>query len=78
MISLGDNKIEIIRVDAPVLMEGKQTNELNIVGVSHVVAIKRGLESFIPTLGTVIQADDILYLSVLSSQRDYIKSILGL
>lgn len=78
LISIGDNKVEIIRVDAPVLLEGKQTNELNIVGVSHVVAIKRGIETFIPTLGSFIQADDILYISVLSSSRDYVKSILGI
>lgn len=78
LIAIGDNKVEIIRVDAPILLDGKQTNELNIVGVSHVVAIKRNNETFIPTLGTFIQADDILYISVLSTSRDYIKSILGI
>ncbi|NTW91772.1 MAG: hypothetical protein HGA35_07590 [Erysipelotrichaceae bacterium] len=78
LIAIGDNKVEIVRVDAPILLEGKQTNELNIIGVSHVVAIKRGNETFIPTLGTFIKSNDILYISVLSTSRDYLKSILGL
>lgn len=78
LIAIGDNKVEIVRVDAPILLNGRQTNELNIIGVSHVVAIKRGNETFIPTLGTFIKADDILYISVLSASRDYVKSILGI
>lgn len=78
LVSIGDNKVEIIRVDAPILLAGKQTNELNIVGVSNIVAIKRNNETFIPTLGSFIQADDILYISVLSTSRDYVKSILGI
>jgi len=78
LVSIGDGKVDIIRVDAPELLSGRKVNELAIVGQSNVVAIKRGSNTMIPTLGTVIESGDILYISVLADAVDQLRAQLGL
>lgn len=78
LISFGDGQVEIIRAEAPALLDHRTVKELSIIGEIQVVAIKRGNETLIPTLGTTIHAHDILYISVLSSAKSHLQSLLGL
>ena len=49
-----------------------------IVGEINVVSISRGNKTFIPTLGTIFEAEDILYLSVNYTATDKLKSMFDL
>ena len=78
VLSIGNNDVEMVRIDTPALLVGKTVNELTAIGEIHVVAISRRNQTFLPTLGTVLQQHDVVYIAVLASCVKRLKSLLGL
>lgn len=78
VLSIGDNNIEIIRIETPVLLEGRTVNELTVIGEIQVVAINRKNKTFMPTSGTILQKDDVIYISVLATSINRFKALLGI
>lgn len=78
VLTLGNNNVEIIRIEVPTLLIGKTTNDLSEIGEFHVVAISRNNKTFLPTLGTSLQKHDVIYMSVMASSVKRLKSLLGL
>lgn len=78
ILTIGNNNVEIVRIETPALLIGKTINEITAIGEIHVVAISRDNKTFIPTLGTALQKHDVIYLSVLTSSVKRLKSLLGL
>lgn len=76
--TIGDDNVEIVRIDVPVLLVGKTVHELTVPGVISVVSINRDYHSFIPTLGTQFNSNDIIYIAVLATAIGKLKSLLGL
>lgn len=76
--TIGDGPVGIVRVEVPALLVGKTVNDVTIVGETQVVSISRANASFIPTLGTIIQADDVLYIALHGQSREKFKALLGL
>lgn len=71
-------EVEIIRVDIPTLLSGRTVKELTVIGEFHVIAISRDNKTFIPTMGTVLQKHDILYIAVLVASSNKLKAQLGM
>lgn len=69
--------VELVRVETPALLEGRTVYELTVTGEIQVAAINRDNKSFLPTLGTVLQKNDVLFISVLSSSVNRLKTLLG-
>ena len=78
VMSVGDNNVEIVRIEVPVLLVGKSVSEVSAIGETVVVAISRNNKTFLPMLGTVLQKYDVLYISVMLSSIDRLKNLLGL
>lgn len=78
VLSIGDNNIEIIRIETPALLEGRTVNELTVIGEIQVVAINRKNKTFMPTSGTILQKDDVIYISVLVTSINRFKALLGI
>lgn len=78
MLTLGSSNVELVRIETPALLVGKTLNELSVIGEIEVVAISRKNKTFLPTLGTVLQKHDVIYLAVMSSSIGRLKSLLGL
>lgn len=76
--TIGDDNVEIVRIDTPALMINRTVSELSAIGEIHVVAISRNNKTFLPSLGTPFQKDDVIYIAVISSSVKRLKSILGL
>jgi len=76
--TIGDDNVEIVRIDTPALMINRTVSELSAIGEIHVVAINRNNKTFLPSLGTPFQKDDVIYIAVISSSVKRLKSILGL
>ena len=76
--TIGDDNVEIVRIDVPALLVGKTVHELTVPGVISVVSINRDYHSFIPTLGTQFNSNDIIYIAVLATAIGKLKSLLGL
>lgn len=78
VLSIGDGQVEFIRIETPALLIGKTLHELTVIGEIQVVAISRKNKTFLPTTGTALQKHDIIYLSVLATSKNRLKTLLGL
>jgi trk system potassium uptake protein TrkA len=75
--TMGDGNINLIRTGIPPQLSGKKVQEITILGELNVVSITRGNHTFIPTLGTVLKMDDLLYLSVSDNVSEDLESMFG-
>lgn len=75
---IGNNNMELVRIETPALLVGKTVNELTAIGEIQVVAISRENKTFMPTMGTALQKHDVVYISVLTSSVKRLISLLGL
>lgn len=78
VLSLGSGEVDLMEAEIPPLLVGRTVNELTVPDEIQVVAINRGGKTFLPTLGTVFQEGDMLYLAVLAASTDRLKALLGL
>lgn len=78
VFTFGNTNLEMIRIETPVMLIGKTVHELSSVGEIHVVAISRDNITFLPTLGTVLKQDDVIYIAVLNSSVKKLKYMLGM
>ena len=76
--TIGDDNIELVRIEVPMLLAGKTVNDLTVLGEIQVTAITRNYKSFLPTLGTVLKEYDILYITAMSDATKRLKSMMGL
>jgi trk system potassium uptake protein len=75
---MGNGSVNLVCIQVPSLLVGHTVNDLTILGEIHVVSITRNNKTFIPTHGTILEARDILYISVIVSATDKLKSMLDL
>jgi trk system potassium uptake protein TrkA len=75
---MGNGSVNLVCIQVPSLLVGRNVNDLTVLGEIHVVSITRNNKTFIPTLGTIFEARDILYISVIVSATDKLKSMLDL
>jgi trk system potassium uptake protein TrkA len=75
---MGNGSVNMLRIEVPALLVGHQVKEISALGEIQVTSISRGTRTFIPTLGTVMESEDILYLTVMGSATGKLKSMLGL
>lgn len=78
ILTIGNNDVELVKVEVPALLVGRTVNQVRMIGEILVVAIYRDSKSFIPTSGTVFQNGDLLYISVLTSSIKRLKTLLGM
>jgi trk system potassium uptake protein TrkA len=78
ILNLGSGEVNIVTTEIPPLLVGQTVSELTVRGESHVVAISRGGRVFLPTLGTEFSWGDIVYLVVLATSTDRLRTLLGL
>jgi trk system potassium uptake protein TrkA len=75
---MGNGNVNLVRIEVPSLLVGHSINEITAIGEINVVSISRNNKTFIPTLGTILEAEDTLYISVISSATNKLKSMLDL
>ncbi len=75
---MGNGNVNLVRIEVPSLLIGHTLNEVNVLGEINVVSISRNNKTFIPTVGTIIEAEDILYISVIISAIGKLKSMLDI
>lgn len=73
---MGSGHVNLVRIEIPALLVGHTVNELTVIGEVQVVSINRNNKTFIPTTGTIFEAEDILYISVIVSAIGKLKSML--
>jgi len=77
ILSLGSD-VDIVEVDIPPQLVGRSVKDLTIPTEAHIVSISRGGRTFLPSLGTVFQAGDMVHVAMLAASADRVKALLGL
>ncbi len=75
---MGNGKVNLVRIEVPSLMVGHTVKDIMVIGEIRVVSINRSNKAFIPSSGTILEAEDILYLAVSYTATDKLKSMLDL
>lgn len=78
VFSIGSGDVELVEIEVPPLMVGHKVSELALPGEVHVAAVTRGSKTVVPTLGTVLQKGDLLYIAAVVASSDRLKRLLGL
>jgi trk system potassium uptake protein TrkA len=76
--SLGSGEVDLVEIEVPALLIGRQARELMVSGEVIVTAIVRGNKTFIPTMGTTFEKDDLIYLAVATASTGRLKRLLGM
>ena len=78
VFSVGNGGVDIVEIEVPQLMTGHRVSELTATGEVHVVAIARANKTILPTMGTVFQKGDMLYMAVAMASSGRLKKLLGM
>lgn len=78
VFDIGNGNVSLVRVDVPAMLAGHRVGEFSSLGEIQVVSVSRANKTFIPASGTLLEEDDILYVAVLSTASQKLKSMLGL
>jgi trk/ktr system potassium uptake protein len=73
----GDAEIEMMEVELPAGLIGKDVAELAVPGEITISAILRGGRGILPVPGTAFQKDDVVYINVLRESADKLERLLG-
>lgn len=76
--SMGNGNVNLVCIEVPSLLVGHMVNELLVLGEIQVVTINRKNKTFIPTNGALFEEGDLLYILVITSATDKLKSMLDL
>lgn len=77
VLTMGDNDLDLVRIEIPTLMVGAPVSSLTAIGEFHVVSIERGTRAFIPTSATRFCEGDVVFFAVMTASRPRLKSMLG-
>jgi len=75
--SLGNGEVHVVEVRISDAAAGRQVSELVMPGESNVVGLVRDGRATVPTLGTVLRAGDLVFMSVLSAAVDRLMDMVG-
>lgn len=78
VLTIGDSQVEVVRAETPALLVGRPVSELTVYGEIHVVAVIRSNKVFLPSEGTELHQGDVIYIAVLASSANRLKTLLGL
>ena len=78
VLSLGSGQVDMVEVEVPHALVGRTVKDVNVASEIQVVAVTRAGKTLLPTLGTLFQERDILYLAVLDTSAERLKEMLGL
>jgi trk system potassium uptake protein len=77
VFGIGSGEVELVEVEVPHLMIDKAVRDLTVSGEIHVVSITRANRTFLPTLGTILQPEDVLHLAVMTTSTHRLRDLLG-
>lgn len=75
---IGNGNVNLVRIEIPSLLVGRKVNDITAIGEIQVVSITRKNKTFIPTLGTILEAEDVIYISAATTATNKLKSMLDL
>ena len=78
VLSLGSGDVDLMEIEVPALLIGRQAREMTVSGEVNLAAVVRGNKTFVPTMGTTFEKGDLVYLSVATESTGRLKRLLGM
>jgi trk system potassium uptake protein len=78
VFSFGSGEVNLVAVELPPQLVGRQVRDLTVPGEIIVVNITRQGKALLPLSGTEFREDDLLHLAVAAQAMDRLKSMLGM
>lgn len=75
--SFGHHEVEMVQVKLPAHLVGKEVNDLEVPYEINVSVISRISHSFIPSLSTIFEKDDLLVITVMKDSKEKLMAFLG-
>lgn len=75
--SLGNGDVGIVESEVPPILVGRMVQDVIIPGEIQVVAISRGVKTFVPIISTTFQKGDMVHFAVMPSSVGRLKSLMG-
>ncbi|GAB4479304.1 MAG: NAD-binding protein [Anaerolineales bacterium] len=77
ILTFGAGEVALVNIEASPILDGKQVRDLTVPGEIHVISISRQGQALLPLMGTMLRANDLIYIAVLTSALDRLKALLG-
>ncbi len=77
VLNLGNGEVEVVNVTVPDFAVGRTAGELARPGEIALVALVRAGRALVPVAGTVLEAGDVVYLSVADAARPRLEDLFG-
>ena len=77
VVSLGSGQVDLVEVEVPALLAGRQTGELEAAGELRVVAVTRGGRTFVPDPPAVFARGDLIHVVVAAGAGARLQALLG-
>ena len=74
----GNGEVELLRVEVPSQLWGRQASDLVVPGEISVVSVLRGNRAYLATPGWVFEKGDVLYCAVVRESQGKLERLLGL
>lgn len=78
VFSFGSGEVNLVAVEVPTHLVGRQVRDLSVPGEVAVVIITRRGKAFIPLTGTDFREDDLLHLAITAGAMKRVESLLGM
>jgi trk system potassium uptake protein TrkA len=74
----GNAEVEMMEVELPVGLAGKDISEIAVPGEVAVAAVVRNGQAILPSAGFILAKDDLLFVNVVRESADKFERLLGL
>lgn len=78
VFSFGNTPVEVVRIEAPILVVGKSLHSVFPMNEVRIIALTRGNKTFIPDHKLLLQKHDVVYLAVMADAVGKLQQALGM
>ncbi len=77
VLSIGSGEVNVVVLEAPLLLEGRTVQTINLPHEIQVTALRRNGHALLPSPDTVVHAGDLLYVAVQARAAGRLEELVG-
>ena len=77
VLSIGSGEVNVVMFEAPLLLEGRTVQAINLPHEIQVTALRRNGHALLPSPDTVVHAGDVLYVAVQARAAGRLEELVG-
>ncbi|MFN8468045.1 MAG: TrkA family potassium uptake protein [Caldilineaceae bacterium] len=77
VLSIGSGEVNVVVLEAPLLLEGRKVQTINMPQEIQVTALRRNGHALLPSPDTIVHAGDLLYVAVQARAAGRLEELVG-